>query len=308
MKIKKILGLTLCGLMLTSVTPVMAEGESFKIGTPIDLSTGKEVESLKAGQLLAYPVDIIADSKTVGYQYIMQYDTDVLSAGVVDSDLTDDQLDVIDSLGELCVKNAEGKDGAIYSIGETGRRGFTAYGNMVYNTDFDTDMSGIGWYDTEARALNESTPEFYALYTVKKDVDELNKEVIKSNSESSTFTNASSVTVRNIVGNVLKTNACAGAFKLVLDNSALNYWVQSIEVFNGDTSLGQLTEYTNADGSTEYAFPARVYATGMDSANITIKATVSDDEAGTKNTRTVTLADNVNIDLTGTVTDYASVN
>jgi hypothetical protein len=319
MKLKKIFGAAIFVSALMCATSVYAAGETFEIGTPIDLSTGEEVTDLQEGQLVAYPVDIKTDSTIVSYQIFMNYDSDVFSVGIEDSAITDAQYDVIDGLGELSAKNSEGIDGAIFSIGESGRKGFSAYGNCYYNTKAENDAYSIGWTDTEARTVSADTAEFYALFTVKKSVgsDELNKVLISPISEKS------EVGVYNVGAKLesapaeVKANACYGAFKVVLDNDSEDVqslgWIQklSAQITSADgskTTTVDLTEYVNEDGSTVYEFPVRIVSNSANasSAKVEIYADVTSDEAGTQDKDTVLVA-STTVSLAGTATSYTEL-
>lgn len=309
---------------MISVSNAFAAEPVVVVGNLVDALTGAEVTELKAGQIVEAPVDItnVDTGKLSGVQIRIHYDKNVLTPGI---DTTDESSDGYTYYGNytetlFAMDPTREKKGEYVVVARNNMQGRTKGAISGNLTAGDGEMAAL-WTITGASsvAISDSVPEFYIAFTVNSDFDS-SKLALNYGSNNlgeglysiNTIKIDETTTINHFTPDTTqagyKANACAGAFKLVLDNSALNYWVQSIEVFNGDTSLGKLTEYTNADGSTEYAFPARVYATGKDSANITIKATVSDDEAGTKNTRTVTLADNVTIDLTGTVTDYAAVN
>ena len=308
MKLKNIFGVALCASALLFTTPVFASGETFTIGNPIDLNTGSEATELTAGQILAYPVDITTDSQIVSYQIFMQYDNTVLTPGIVDADISNDQFDNIDALGELADTNSSGLDGAIFSIGEIDRKGnFSAYGDYLgFNTAYADNVCNVGWGDHLGRNVNDTTPEFYALYTVKTSVsdEDLNKKLISPVTEKCTVGVYNVGETTSVPTNTVKANACDGAFKIVVDGSTLPYWVQGVSV-NGTL----LTACINEEGSTEYSFPVRlINSTDSTATSIDAKivATVTDDEAGTINKRTVTWA-TVNVSVDGSVTSYSDV-
>lgn len=301
MKFKSILCAAVCAATLAcSTSSVFAAGETFEIGTPIDLTTLAEVTELEAGQVVAFPVDIITDQVIVSMGFDTVCNAEYLTPGILDADLSDAQYDNASTLGEILEDAAgTGKDMAIFALGESGRKGFTSYGYPGVTTGM------INWYDAYARTVNASSPEFYLIYQVNKAVslDDLNVTLITPNGQNKCVVGVDNVgSTLEKVPEAAKANACDGAFKIVVDGSSLPYWVQGVKA-NGTA----LDACILADGTTEYSFPVRVNVADdtKTSVDVTITATVSDDEAGTKNSREVTWG-TVNVNVEGTATGYTA--
>lgn len=299
MKFKNVLGAMIFATTLAcGATSVFAAGETFEIGTPINLDNLTEVTELEAGQVVAFPVDIITDQGIVSMGYGTTCNTDILTPGVADAELTDTQYDNAGSLGEILADAADSsKDMAIFAIGESGRKGFTAYGYP------GVTVGKINWADAYTRTVTDK-PEFYLIYKVNKSVslDELNISLIEPRDGQCVVGVDNVGSTLEKTPNSAKANACDGAFKVVVDGSSLPYWVQGVKA-NGIA----LDACINADGTTEYSFPVRVNVADATktSVDVTITATVTDDEAGTKNSREVTWG-TVNVNVEGTATGYTA--
>lgn len=173
----------------------------------------------------------------------------------------------------------------------------------------DTDTDGkvkIPWASATSVATKD-TPELYVIFTVTGTVssDSLNVDVVSVNNEECNIGDTENHL--NINGTVDKANACDGAFKIVVDSEKLPYWVQKVTVDAKGTRV-ELDACVNSDGTTLYSFPVRFISENeVANADIEIYATVSDDESGVTNVREVNWGA-VNVDMSGTVTDYAEAN
>lgn len=288
MKLKNIFGAMLCtSVIACSATAVFAAGETFEIGKPIDLETNAEVDELTVGQVVALPVDIITDQQIVSMGYATTINTDVLTPGAIDADLTDTQYDNASALGEIISHVTDSsKDMMIFSIGEEGRRGFESYGNPSAS---DTRFA---WYDAEPRTINESTPEFYVIMTVNKAVslDDLNVTLITPDEANTTVGVYQVGGILNATPNTAKANACYGAFNINIDSSVLPYWIQGLYVsLNGGEKVA-VTEYKTTD-NVNYTFPVRVTTNSTSAAKATVEvfADTTTDEAGTANVAQVSM-------------------
>lgn len=290
MKLKNILGIAIFASAMFCAVPAFAAEVTYNVGKPIDLTTGAETDTLKAGQKLVYPVDIVTDSQIQSYQIYTKYDNTILTPGITDSSLTDAEYANAAALGE--VKTVSGVDGAIFSMGEKARTGFSAYGVRDFNLALSADECNVGWYDSVGRTVNADTPEFYMMFTVKADVDDnaLNKTIITADTEHCLVGIYGGSPVGNVATNDVKANACYAAFNVNIDSSALPYWIQKLSIKVGDNEAVQIKEYTTTD-NVNYTFPVRITTNSASatSVNVSVIAQGSNDEAGTVNVKDYTM-------------------
>lgn len=319
MKLNKILGvvLSLSVIAGSSSFAMAADGDYFKLGTPIDITTGAEATEIVAGHKIAVPVDVTSTTGSLtSYTVIAKYDSSILSAGFTYDDCSATEgSNLVTLAGEtsnLTMDPNTRKYGAVRGMYTMGF-GKSYTGSQLVNTAYtDTSLDsgsyiGSNWYNTTNTATT-SDPECYLLFTVVGSVseDSLNTsilEVVPSLCQVADNKNDKPAEL-GINGEATKVNACDGAFKVVVDSDALPYWVQGVTAtINGQDYA--LDAALNEDGTTSYSFPVRVTSAAEEtSVDATIKATVSDDEAGSTNSREVEWG-TVTVDMTGTVTDYA---
>ena len=323
MKLNKILGvvLSLSVIAGTSSFAMAAEGDYFKLGTPYDITTGSEATEIVAGHKIAVPVDITSTTGSLtSYQVIAKYDSDILSAGFTYDDCTGEEASNLVSLaGEasnLTMDPNTNLYGAVRYMYTTGF-GKVFTGSQLANTAFkdetlDSSSSYIctNWFHT-ASVKTTNDPECYLLFTVKNSVDEnsLNVDILEVVSSLSNVqdTYNGKPTEIGINGEAAKANACDGAFKVVVDSSALPYWVQGVNAKINGTSY-TLDALVQDGDTTVYGFPVRVTSAADEvSVDVEIEATVTDDETGLENSRTVSWG-TVNVDMSGTANTYASSN
>lgn len=314
MNIKRILSaVTAFGIIATSVPAFAADSDFFEFGTPYDLTTGEYTSELVQDHVIAIPVDVLTTTNgltawSVGVEVT---DSSLLKIGTNDLDLTDTEYDNLSALGAVATTNDV--DYAVNAIGTWRRGSFTPTGctfnvNPAYSID-GKSIFFVEWALTSATTTSViDGPEGYIICDVLKDSsdDELNKELLSLTSEVCRLSdtgNGKGNTI-NIAAQAPKANACDGAFKVVVDSEALPYWVQGVTANIGGQDYA-LDAALNEDGTTSYSFPVRVTSAAEEaSVDATIKATVSDDEAGSTNSREVEWG-TVTVDMTGTVTDYA---
>lgn len=290
MKLKNILGAIVCvATLAVSATSVFAKGETFIINDPIDLATGEKAEHLTAGMAVAFPIDMITDELTAAMGFRPSHNTEYLEAGLVDADLTDAQYDNACDLGELIPNGAEeysGIDMMIFALGEVNRKGnFVSYGYP------GASYKMVNWYDAYDRQVYADKPEFYMLYKVVKDVpdDALNFKLIDLViADCMISVNMESVLEKN--PDPWYANTCYGAFKLNIDSSSLDQWVQGLQVSIDDGTKKAVTEYVTTD-NVNYSFPVRVTSNSKKAttATVNVYADVSNSETDTVNTTNVML-------------------
>lgn len=311
MNLKRILSAVVAFGVITSSVPVFAaEVNHIELGTPYDVTTGEYTSDLVAGHVIGIPVNISsATNKVENYSLALDYDPNILIPGVLDSNLTNDQYADLENFGAIETQ-ASGMDYNVNGFYTTGRGGNTAIASSTINSEYVTSLGNsnmkgffISWFYSVGQDITEN-PENMLLFTVNSTTDELNAKIFELDLSRCLVNDSTS---NNFSGEATKANACDGAFKVVVDSEALPYWVQGVTANIGDQDYA-LDAALNEDGTTSYSFPVRVTSAAEEaSVDATIKATVSDDEAGSANLREVEWG-TVTVDMTGTVTDYAQAN
>lgn len=321
MKLKRIFSTVLAlGIMTNGISVFAADGDYFKLGTPYDLTTGEAATEIIEGHKIAVPVDITSSTgKMDSYQVVAEYDSDVLSAGFTyEACVGNEAGNLVSLAGDAGNLSQDPNTGLYGAVRGTYTMGFgkTYVGTQTTNTNYHVDSGEngsyvlTGWFHTASTASTDD-PECYLLFTVNKtvDEDELNFEAIKlvqAECELSDNPN-SKPNVTNVAGESAKVNACDGAFKVVVDSSALPYWVQGVNAKINGTSYA-LDALVQDGDTTVYGFPVRVTSAADEaSVDVEIEATVTDDETGLENSRTVSWG-TVNVDMSGTANTYASSN
>lgn len=317
MKLKRVLSVCLAAATVATCSSVVsaAEENGFAVRTPINLATGETVtDTLKAGDVLAIPVDVFSSTGGIDSLTFDVNFTDVLSIGYTDTALTDDQYNNLEALGEIITED-DGTDVVVKNIYQTGRKK-TYPGSWVVNPNYN--KNGVRCVRAVwSNALTIKTtddPEAYIVCSVVKDVtaDELNTALTGSSSEIISFSDIDNGDMEghNLKAAPAKLNATQGAFKVVLDADALpnGNWVQGLYAQVGSTKQ-EITACVHADGTTTYEFPVRVNsATGAtDSITVDIYATTTADEAGAT-TSTDKKIGSIDLAMDGTVTSYTAVN
>ena len=314
MKLKRILSAIIAFGVVASCLPTFAaETNHLELGTPYDVTTQEYTSDLVAGHIIAIPVNITSiTDKLENYSIAFDYDPNILTPGVKDTDLTDDQYNDLLNFGAIETQTS-GMDYNVNGFYTSGRFGNTAIGTTTINAEtYDTglndpNMKGffISWFTAAGQDVKADAPENLLIFTVNKAADGLNAEIIKLATDRCLINDSSSTHIFS--GIATKANACDGAFKIVVDSEKLPYWVQKVTVDDKGTRV-ELDACVNSDGTTLYSFPVRFISENeVANADIEIYATVSDDESGATNVREVNWGV-VNVDMSGTVTDYAEAN
>lgn len=297
MKLKTILGVCTAIASTMLLSCVVFAAPKFEMGTPIDLKTGSEISEYTKGEIIAIPVDLYTDSTSdsvANYSLSLKYDSSVLKPYGLDYDneTNFDILDNFDALGGTAANNLhDSTDLKIYAINNfrnaNGRR---VMGSGSYTKTDATTMCGMGVLSINS-AVNNNYPVAYFLFEVIDTVspDVLNSEVIKLNEDAS-YGGASITLVGGaeaaLDGTIEKANACDGAFKIVVKDSELPYYVQGITLTidgkytnSGKTENFELDACESAEGEgyTEYSFPVRLISAKDDTEVVaSITAKVSD--------------------------------
>lgn len=314
MKLKTIVSVMATFAFTTLLSCAVFAAPHFEIGTPMDLSTGDDVASYEVGTVFAVPIDLYTDNTTdvvSNYSLSLKYDSNVVKPYGLDENTADSAIvDTYYSLGNgygaaMNNSSALGGDATVYGVhsflNAAGRR---VMGSATFTKTDSTSVCGYGALSTNS-VVNNNYPVAYLFFEVTGEItdDTLNKELVWINPDAATGTTITISGQANQVmsGTIEKANACDGAFKIVVDGSSLPYWVQGVKA-NGIA----LDACILADGTTEYSFPVRVNVADdtNTSVDVTITATVSDDEAGT-NSREVTWG-TVNVNVEGTATGYTA--
>jgi len=315
MKLKTIVSVMATFAFTTLLSCAVFAAPHFEIGTPMDLSTGNDVASYDVGTVFAVPIDLYTDNTTdvvSNYSLSLKYDSNVVKPYGLDENTADNAIvDTYYSLGNnvgaaMNNSSALGGDTKVYGVhsflNAAGRR---VMGSATFTKTDSTSVCGYGALSTNS-VVNNNYPVAYLFFEVTGEIsdDSLNKELVWINPDAATGTTITISGKANAVmsGTIEKANACDGAFKIVVDGSSLPYWVQGVKV--NDISLDACI---TADGSTEYSFPVRLIKSNADNTatttEVTITATVTDDEAGTLNERTVNWG-KVSVNVEGTATGY----
>jgi hypothetical protein len=302
-----------------SVTGVFAAEPTFVVGNPIDALTGEEVTEFKAGQIIEVPVDItnVDSGKLSGVQMEMYYDSSVFTPGIDATEEGTDGDTYYNSYTEnLLAMDPTDLNKEVYRVvGRNNIQGKGSKGNISGNCYADPDGVTLMWTTAgTSNAISASVPEYYFAFTVKDDYvapETLNYAGTQSYTSTGLFalnvikaSETTSTPHTNLTGTQTsaKLNACDGAFQIVINSTDLPYYVKSIKA--NDT---ELTACTNEDGTTTYKFPVRlISSTGSASGttDVAITAVVSDDEAGSVNSREVSWG-KVTVNVDGTATSYA---
>jgi hypothetical protein len=334
MKLNKILAsamLTTFVVAMGSFTAFAADGDSFTLGTPYDITTGAEATQITEGHIIAIPVDITsATGGVVAYRLVADYNTDVLSAGVNYSSRTTAEKENLKALavdtanlkkdnaglygGINAMKSYDELDDKYAVVGSSNAQANTQY---VSTSNPSAKSVTLQWSYTESVAPTDD-PEGYILFTVLKSVDDdaLNTSLVTVNADSGLSDIDTSFT-KEVAKTDSKANACYGAFKVVLDNDSEDVqslgWIQklSAQITSADgskTTTVDLTEYVNEDGSTVYEFPVRIVSNSSNASTATVEiyADVTSDEAGTQDKDTVLVA-STTVSLAGTATSYTEL-
>lgn len=330
MKLKNFLGLAICVSMLAcSATSVFAAAtdngaeedkiETFRIGTPINVETGEDVTNLEAGQIVAFPVNIITNRQIVSFSYGTACDTEYLAAGVADDELSDEAYDYLTSLGQILEDTDVSLDYYVFAMGDWKRGKFTSWG---YPGVAVTPANKVNWYDGYERNVFSDKPEFYLLYRVVKSVsiDDLNHSLIwhrDGHCQVGVYDFNDPDDEGNIRGgdtlyqvpNKAVANACYGAFKINLNTTTLTKWVQGLQVSINDGDKKVVDEYVTTD-NVNYSFPVRITSNSgeAETATVAVYADVSNSETDTTNTTNVKIGE-FTVDLdTPTAYDGQSLN
>lgn len=321
MKFRNILGVGLViASMVASSCNVFADNQrAFNFGTPIDASTGKAVDGdVTAGSVIALPVDVTsAGAKSVGFVASITYDDNYLTAGVTDSDLSNDQYNNLVALSsgtDAAIKRNDDEtiDYLIKNVYTKVRvKNIQGYYTVVNKAAGESNRINFSWVAGAigGYAFSDTEPEVYVLFKVNKDItaDELNLNLFTINNIGDD-TYVDRINTETVVS-VDKINATQGAFKVVLDADALpaGNWVQGLYAQVGDTKQ-DITACVHEDGTKTYEFPVRVNSsTGVtDAIDVDIYANTTADEAGT-GTATDKKIDSINISMDSTVQSYTEV-
>lgn len=288
MKIKAIIAALATVVASVGLTTVaFAADIEYRMGTPIDLSTGEEVTEYVAGQKIAVPVNPVSNVNSVSYGATFNYDTTVLDYGVSFAGLTGEETAGISNLGGQMV--AEQDYSTIYGTDLLGSvnpftHAFTPYGSLLINERAEGVVS-IGWYTSNSAGYSMAADqEAYIFFTVKDEIDpnKLNVDLftVTANNVDTTQGN------ENVPSTVDKANACFGAFNINIDSSKLPYWIQALYVKVDGGDAVQVTEYATTD-NINYAFPVRITSNSgnASSATVEVLADTSTDEAGNEGTQ-----------------------
>ena len=307
MKLKKFISSALAlSTIVTSlsVVNVFAADPTFAVGAPIDALTGEEVTEFTAGQIIELPIDVNTDSGTLAnIQIRVYYDNSILDAGINTSS----------GLGAQYLTNnfmyrfttATDPTNSNIRCGRHNMLNGADMGTVTGNCYASDDMVITSWNITAGapQSVNVSAPEFYVPFTVKSDFDAsklgLNAGTNSLNSdgifgvEAEIAETVGTAAVRAGEQKSVKANACDGAFKIVVKDSELPYYVQGITLTidgkytnSGETENFELDACESAEGEgyTEYSFPVRLISAKDDTEVVaSIKAKVSDDLDGNEN-------------------------
>jgi len=299
MKLNKILGAAVVAGAVFALSSVSAfAAQAFTIGDPVDLSADAtvKVEDIKAGMLLAFPVDMTSSTGSVmSFTFSADYDTDVLEPGIAKSSYSsvksaiasrgamvqDDNKTVVATIDAMLDEFDE-RAMAVSSSNYPGTQ-------VIYTAAFSAVTS-----------LNASKPEFYVLFTAKKDfpaTDTLNKGLFVLNGEESNINIDDNISDYPDVDQPAA-NKCGAAFKLVLDSETMDYYVHSLTLKVNGVEKGKITEYV--ENGKKFEFPVRLIGTAPETVSITVEAETG---TATEITGTKTLIDNQALTLNPT--DYA---
>lgn len=321
-----------------SVTNVFAAEPTFKIGTPIDITTNKAVTEYTPGMIVEVPIDVenVDSGKLSMAQFHMYYDGSVFTSGAAVSSTAgrayfSSHKDYVarDPVSTTKMIGRHNMNEDLFGDGSFLEPAGAFSGNLNNDVATGTPSVAMLWNLTGADPIpvNESEPEFYLLFTVKDDFD---ADSLSLNAGTNGLTNSGMFALNalyldetatnnhaNLAGtqNEAKVNACFGAFKVTVNNDdlvAASKWVSAItaNVYTDSSKTTPLAEnvaltvYTNADGTTVYEFPTRITANAanVDSAYVEIVATLSD-ETGEANNGTEVIAAKT-ISMNSTVADY----
>lgn len=295
------------GAVVFSAGSVFA-ADTVKIGGPIDLTTGEAATDLVKDQVILVPVDITTESgATESVEFYATYDTSVLTPGFADvyEDANADTASALESYGDVILDaNTESIATAVgafkWTSGKKNLIGDTAYiGNPAApGQTVSLMVAAAKTFSTTADA------DFYLVFTVKAAPasDALNTKLVDAVADKININDAGYSKTEN--STEAKANACAGAFKITIDSTTVPKYVHALYVsFDDGVTKQGITQYVTSDDKT-YDFPVRVKSTQSGSVTAKLYAdlgttadTVSDAgvEIGT-----------VNVDLSGTATDYAA--
>ena len=290
MSLKRILKTALfLGVMISSVATVKVFADpTFKVGTPIDISTNKPVNELTPGQAIEVPIDLEGVNSLYGTQLQMHYDDSVLEAGV---SRTDSKGRTYNQQHNGYTAMAENKYLGRHNIKDIwGELEYDEYdpagafsGDPTYNNQ--NNVIQIMWNVTDySKKVNADEPEFYILFTVKDGAsDILNVGTTDLGGQNGLFHLVGAVVYDescenrypNIQGtqDTTKGNACEGAFKLTVDPEKLDpgVYINKLEAtINGQkTTIDAAVE--NEDGT--ISFPVRLTNSKGGSVNVSISGT-----------------------------------
>lgn len=318
MKLRKIISAFLAlGIVATATPAFAADGDSFQVGTPYDITAGESTDALVAGHVIAVPVEIVSTTGGLSsYDIKIQYDNTYVTPGY-DMVNESSMWDTLDELGTQQGFDTNNDTKVLYitKLGTYRGSRFTAAGTIVYNPAYGSNNNkvAIAWANSTSVKVNTNLPEAYVIFTVLKDTDvnALNTEVFSVDSADCNLADSPNgkTAQANVANTVNKANACVTAFQVDVDNDALansGFWIQKLYAKVGDTTQ-PLTICNNTDGTATYSFPTRILTNTTGNADLTVDiyATVTTDEAGTENATDVKVG-TFNLTADGTATNYGT--
>jgi len=289
MKLNKVLiaaaaSVACLALSAVSVFAVDAtENDFYTVGAPISVETGKVVNEVKSGDVIAIPVDInTSTGKIRGYAFSAKYDNTVLSPGQSFSKASGGMAFLDDcQLPTIAPLDGSYKELFVLDGIQDADESLSNYNGV--SKDYKADQIKFWATYPEEETLTDA-PEFLLLFEAKADIEGLNKELLTVDNADSTIAPDTTADLLNPTSVETKLNACAGAFNIKIDATALTSYVQALYVQIGDAEAVPVSYYT-VDGDI-YKFPVRVLTTkGDTSVDVKVLADTSSDLDGKNNVK-----------------------
>jgi hypothetical protein len=320
MKLKNIFGVVVAAGVMAAASVTAFAADGYTLGTPFDITTNESTSTLEVDHVVAIPVDISTTTNGLtAYTAVVKYDSSVLAPTVTLAGLSSTEKTNIKALAagsNANIKTHGSYVGAIQGyVYDSGWAEDVVAGTLMVNVEYPSDAEpsaacvSAGWMTDGTSYGVSDKPEFYLVFKVvgESSSDALNTpvaEVIESESMVADTDNGKASTSDIPSETEVKTNACAGAFKVVVDAESLPKFLHALYVsFDDGATKQDITEYVTADDKV-FEFPVRVSSTKGGTVTAKIYADLGTTDAAV--TDASVEIGSVTVDLTGTATDYTA--